>query len=534
MLVLPPGTASARARALLVAVLVALTCCIGAAPATAAAPKSLTKKSKITAPKAGASVRGTLSGSKKCVVSFPGKIKNRQVTVTGPLSQKKPKTKKLSSKAIKSKRNPKRVSCTWKTTSFADGKYRLTFSARVRHKNRWWKVSIKRGVTVANKVLPGAAGTDSPQLGVGNARYVGRLETQWDSWLTGTAADPTRQAWMRKHMWGVVAHTTFFDSMTSWAPPALVYKDLYAIYTGDRAKLTQHPEWVLKDANGTWMSIPWGCNPGPCPQFAGDIGNPAFRSAWIAEARKTLASGYRGLWIDDANMEMRVGGPDGVERPPIDPRTGREMTFTDWRRYMAEFLEQIRRELPNSELVANALWFGGTSIGRDADPYIQRAYTAVDRLNLERGFNDDGLTFGSSAKDIWSVDQFMKFIDRMHDRGVPVTLDSAGYGEAAWEYNLAGFFLVDRGEDAVGELRLAPGQWWNGWDVRLGAPLTDRVRRSDGVYVREFQAGLVYLNPPRGTTKQIKLPRAMKRIDGRVVTSLQLQSGRGAVLLPAS
>ncbi len=498
-----------------------------AAQATASkAPKSL-KKTKILAPKATGTVAGTLTGSKKCSVRFPAANKSVRITVTGPLANKKPKTKKL-----KVKKGKKTSTCTWKTKSFADGKYRLTIKAKVQASGRYWGVTIKRGVTVRNRVIPTAAGGDGPQLGVGNTRYVGRLESAWDSWLTNSGK--LQSGWMRQHMWGAVAHNPFFDDKLAFAPPTLAYKDLYAIYTEDSGTLAAHPEWVLKDAAGQRMSIPWGCQNGSCPQFAGDIGSPGFRAHWIEQARLLIQKGYSGLWIDDANMEMRIGDRFGVQKVPMDPRTGKLMTFADWRRYIAEFLEQVRRDLPQAKLVANALWFGGTSIGRDSDQFIQRAYTAVDRLNLERGFNDDGLTNGTSVRDIWSVESFMAFIDRMHDRGVPVTLDSSAgdAGKPAWEYNLAGYYLVDEGQDAIGELSLKPGEWWSGWDLRLGAPKGDRTRRSDGVYTREFANGLVFLNPPRGAAKKVTLPKAMRRIDGTSVTSVTLPAGRGAVLLP--
>ncbi|MBJ7472150.1 MAG: hypothetical protein JHD16_12665 [Solirubrobacteraceae bacterium] len=523
-------------RVLLLSAL-ALAAAFAFSPTPAGAAPKLLKKTKIVAPTNDNYVRGTLNRT-KCYVKFPAQSRSAQITVTGPLSTRKPKSKKLkvSSPTVKRKvgsktkkvKDTKKVNCTWKTKSFKDGTYRFTVKAKVRANKKWWTVSLKRSVVVRNAAAaPSTA--QGPKLGVGNARYVGRLETQWDDWLTG--ADASRKAWMREHMWQLVAHTPFFDSMTSWAPPTLLYKDLYAIYRNDPATLAAHPEWVLKNAAGERMVIPWGCDPGPCPQFAGDIGNPAFRAEWIRQALVSLGAGYLGLWIDDANMEMRVANENGIEAQPIDPRTGQLMTYANYRRYVAEFLEEIRRAIPNKQLVANVLWFGGTSIGRDVDPYIIRAYTTVDRLNLERGFNDDGLTGGKAPRDIWAVDTFMQFIDRMHDRGIPVTLDSAGYGVDAWEYNLAGFFLVDRGEDAVGELRLKPGEWWNGWDIQIGGPLGERTRGTDGVFRRSFTKGLVLLNPPRGAAKTVTLPRAMKRIDGTTVTKVTLQSGRGAVLL---
>lgn len=502
-----------------------------AVPDAGAAPKSLKTRTKVV-PKAGAVVRGTLSAN-RCQTRFPGRASKLKVTVTGPLATGKgaaKKNRKLKARKLQVRKKGARTArCTWRTKNFRDGRYRLTVRSNVRYRGRSWRLTANRIVTVANAPVSTAATGSGPRLGVGNTRFVGRLESQWDPWIG--SADAARRTLLRQRMWGVVGYPGFFDAHTAWAPQPIAYKDLYAIYRDDSRKLAAHPDWVLKDRSGGRMAIPWGCDPGPCPQYAGDIGNPAFRAAWIAEARDLLRRGYTGLWIDDANMEMRVSDERGVERAPIDPRTGREMTYEDWRRYLAEFLEEIRRQLPGAQIVANVLWFGGTSVGRDRDPYVLRAYGAVDRLNLERGFNDSGLTNGSEPKDIWSVDAFMAFIDRMHDRGIPVTLDSAGFGEAAWEYNLAGYFLVDRGADALGELRLQPGDWWAGWDVKLGRPLGERSRGSDGVYRREFAGGLAVLNPPRGAARTHRLSEPMRRIDGSVVTSVTLPPGSGAVLL---
>ncbi|MDQ8045274.1 MAG: putative glycoside hydrolase [Solirubrobacteraceae bacterium] len=505
------------------ALLVSTAAALGFAPQAAQAAPKILPKTKIVAPKANVAVRGTLTGSKKCAVSFPATTKSVQITVTGPLSAKKPKTHKLKVKGTR------KATCTWKTTSFTDGKYRFTAKAKVKAGGSWYTVSIKRAVNVRNRSVTAASSTEGPQYGVGNTRYVGRLETPWDSYLS--QGPSVVGAFLRQHMWEVIGQSTFFDDKISWAPPALAYKDLYAIYTGDTTTAQAHPDWILKDTAGKPVFINWGCNPGPCPQYAGDFGNPSFRAAWIASAKQLIAKGYHGLWIDDANVEPRVSNAAAVDEMPVDPRTGQTMTFANWRKYIAEFLEEIRAAMPKSEIVANALWFGGTSVGRDADPYIQRAYTAVDRLNLERGFNDGGLTGGSAPRAPFSVDAFMKFIDRMHSRGVPVTLDSsAGNNPAAWEYNLAGYFLVDSGKDAVGELGLPAGTWWKGWDTKLGAASGKRTRGADGVFRRTFKNGLALLNPPNSKTVTVSLGKTYARINGSKVTSVKLAAGTGAVL----
>ena len=69
-------------------------------------------------------------------------------------------------------------------------------------------------------------------------------------------------------------------SRLSWYGDAWAYQDLYAIYT-DSDVVTRHPDWILKDAGGHKLYIPFGCSGGECPQYAADFGNPEFRSWWI-------------------------------------------------------------------------------------------------------------------------------------------------------------------------------------------------------------------------------------------------------------
>ena len=73
------------------------------------------------------------------------------------------------------------------------------------------------------------------------------------------------------------AYAPYFDSRLSWSSKAWVYQSAYAIYPGGARRRAQHPEWILRDAAGNKLYIPFGCSGGTCPQYAGDIGNPAFR-----------------------------------------------------------------------------------------------------------------------------------------------------------------------------------------------------------------------------------------------------------------
>jgi hypothetical protein len=315
-----------------------------------------------------------------------------------------------------------------------------------------------------------------------------------------------------------------FDSRTDWYRDAWFYRDSYAIYrTSDLAR--QHPSWILHDAHGRRLYIPFACSRGTCPQYAADIGSPAWRSNWIAGARASLAEGYRGIFVDDVNMDMRVGDGEGRAVTPIDPRTGRPMTLAAWRGYMADFMEEIRQAFPTAEIVHNALWFVG-----DSDPDVLRELRAADVIEVERGVEDSGLTGGGGR---WGIDSLLKFIDDRHADGQGVILDAYGETSSAHLYGLAAYFLVSSGRDALADATGgSPGDWWVGYDTDLGAARGDRYVY-DGVWRRDFAGGLVLLNEPGARRRTVRVPRGMQDLDGHARRTVTLGPASGAVLVRA-
>ena len=81
-------------------------------------------------------------------------------------------------------------------------------------------------------------------------------------------------------MWRMTVWSPYFDEKTAWFANGWVYDDAYAIYT-EQKLVSEHPEWILKDAQGNKLYIPYGCSAGSCPQYAADISNPAYRHYWI-------------------------------------------------------------------------------------------------------------------------------------------------------------------------------------------------------------------------------------------------------------
>ncbi len=325
----------------------------------------------------------------------------------------------------------------------------------------------------------------------------------------------------------MAVYSPYFDRRTSWYRNGLVYVNLYGIPT-DSSVLREHPEWILHDSRGQRLYIPWKCAEGICPQYAGNIADPAFRSWWIGQTRSAISRGtYRGLWIDDVNLEFRVSDGSGRQVPPVDSSTGGPMTWDLWRNHIAEFLEQIRRAFPDSEIVHNSIWFAGPDSVRDRDDAVRRQIRAADNINIERGIaSDPGLTGGTGK---WSVFALLGYIDRVHAAGRSVTLEEYFLNRAAQEYALAGYFLISSGDDRFGDSGSDPSNWWSGYDVKLGTPLGPRTYAA-GVFRRSFTHGLVLLAEPMLQPQTIPLSGNFTTLDGIPVRSVMLTGGHGIIL----
>ncbi|HWX74077.1 MAG TPA: putative glycoside hydrolase [Solirubrobacteraceae bacterium] len=386
---------------------------------------------------------------------------------------------------------------------------------------RWAIALLVPAAAVAALVLA-LAGAPSRRADQGAVRFLGGANQAFDAYTSGR--DPAYGSFLREHFARMVVYSPYFDDKTAWYPRGWVYRDAYAIYPRSSVA-SEHPEWILKDARGNPLFIPFACSHGTCPQYAGDISNPAFRTWWIEGARATLAHGYRGLFIDDVNMAFRVS--DGRGRPvaPVDHASGAPMSYAAWRRYMAQFMQQVRAELPRVEIVHNVNWLAD-SPARTSDPYIASEIRAADYINLERGVNDAGLTGGDGA---YSLRSLLAYIDAVHALGRGAVLDGNAVEAPGIEYSLASYLLISSGKDFVSAHGMTPLHWFAGFDVNLGAAL-GRRREWRGLLRRDFSAGMTLTAAPESGTHFVRLPSAMRTLDGQVVRSLTLAPASGVVL----
>ncbi len=356
----------------------------------------------------------------------------------------------------------------------------------------------------------------------GTVHFVGLADSGFDKFTSNPTA--TSQEWLRAHMWRMIAWSPYFDGRTSWYPNGWVYDDSYAIYRGS-SQASEHPEWILRDAAGHPLYIPSGCSGGSCPQYAGDISNPAYRHAWIEELKGEVAKGYRGVFVDDVNMVMEVGNGNEESVAPIDRSTGQPMTPETWRGYMAGFMQEVRAQLPNIEIVHNAIWCAAEHAGT-ANANIRAEIEAANYVFLERGANDSGLTGGEGQ---YSLKAFLNFVDQVHAVGRGVVMDGTSGTPQGLTYNLASYFLISGGNDAVSGDAQTPENWWSGWSTELGEALGARYTWNHLIR-RDFTGGMVLVNPPGEPTQTIALPTPMRNAEGVTVSSVTLGPASGAIL----
>lgn len=356
----------------------------------------------------------------------------------------------------------------------------------------------------------------------GQVRFYNVADSDFDPFVKRADADV--RAWMNARYERMQTYSPFFDRYLAWYPNAWAYKDSYAIKPRWPV-FEEHPEWVLRDESGNLLYIPWGCKDGTCPQYAGDFGNPAFRAHWIAEAGELLEKGYRGLWIDDVNLTWRVGDGNGDHVTPVDPRTGELMRLEDWRRYFAEFMEEIRAAFPDVELAHNAIWYAAPV----DDPFLRRQILAADYFNFERGASDKGLREGGGK---WGFETFLAFADFVHELERSVVMMDYGREIQQRDFGLAGWFLVSEGTDLMCSNQLgwsAPGSWWPGYELDLGEARGPR-REWEGLLRRDFERGVVLLNQPGSATQSVNAPAGTVTIEGEAASTITLEGGCAAIL----
>ncbi|HEV7584933.1 MAG TPA: putative glycoside hydrolase [Solirubrobacteraceae bacterium] len=362
---------------------------------------------------------------------------------------------------------------------------------------------------------PAPAGSAS-----GKVRFVKDANTSFDA--EDVQANSTA---INRRFYRMTGYSSWFDRNLRWYHRARVYADAYGIYRGS-AIAAKHPGWIVRDAAGNKLYIPFHCSGGSCPLFAADISNRAWRSHYISTVKAAVAKGYVGVFVDDVNMLANTSNGAGQLVAPLDHNTGKPMTDEVWRAYMVRFMEELRAALPGREITHNQVWY--TAGGPAANAQVAQAVRQANWINVEFGVVDRSLGGGTGEH---SLSTLLAYVDAVHALGASIDMSGAGTSARELEYTLAGYFLVNNGSDLVtGSNSQTVAHFWRGWSVSLGEAQAPRTRSSEGLFERRFTHGVVYLNEPGASTKTISLPSAMKNVAGQTVTSVTLPASSAAVL----
>ena len=374
--------------------------------------------------------------------------------------------------------------------------------------------------------LPVAVAAPAPGDAEGVVKYFVDAKSSFNDWTDNPT--PAVQEWMRENYYRMQVYASYFDSRLSWYPNALEYQNSYGIKRSSSI-IDAHPEWILRDANGDMLYIPFACSDGICPLYAADFGNPDYRAWWINEGKAIAAKGYLGFWVDDVNFDWRVANGNRESVRPIDPRTNQEMILADYRRYFAEFLEQFRAAVPDAEIAHNVIWYADSPY--DSDPSVLRQVDAADYLNFERGITDGGIRGGDGK---YGFETFLAMIDRAHSRGTNIILDDDDdVSVQARDYELAVYFLINDGGDLIGsggdESRMTPDNFWSGYQTNMGFANGDRYRWS-ALFRRDFECGIVLVNQPERSSVTVDLPGTYTDLAGNAVSRVTMGASTGQVL----
>jgi ABC-type cobalt transport system substrate-binding protein len=347
------------------------------------------------------------------------------------------------------------------------------------------------------------------------------------------APSDATKAFINAHLTRIMYYTGFGEPRLSWSPPAWCYKDSSSLKHGyidssgvyhpqDDPLVASNPTWVLRDSGGNPTYLTWGCTGGSCPQYMPNFQDAGFLSHWLSQASPLISAGYRGLFIDDANLDISASN-GSTNVVPIDPSTSAPITQSNWGLYLCQFIEAVRAAFPGSEIVINALWFNGNSNPAGNANY-RRLIQAADWFNMERGFDDNGITGGTGR---FSLRQLFSVIDQIHGLGRNFISQNLGVANSDF-YPLACYLNVAQGNDLFCQGFDLLSNWAQVDYIALGTPTTDRYDWN-GLIRRDYTDGTVLVCEPGGSGGG-SLGKTYTDPNGNLVSSVSLTGRTGAIL----
>jgi hypothetical protein len=286
-----------------------------------------------------------------------------------------------------------------------------------------------------------------------------------------------------------LAYKPFLSAMKTANPGILIapYHKGTSVQDADFTWMkSNHPTWLLHTAGGSLLKSSWGT-------YLIDPGSSGVRT-WMADYAKTLpAQGWNAVFLDS----MGLYGFTGFTGDPINPRTGKAYTTTQWITDTKGLAAAVGSAV-SIPVIANGLrtgpgyWsdtkplVGGIQAGefegcfRDATSRISAFPSESNWLAMVNALQD--VQAQGRAAMCWTktwTSATSSQIKQWHD----FALGSFLLAQGGSEYF---FFSGHKTDNAL--------SWYGDDGVKLGNP-TSGITTSSGVYLRHFSGGVVAVNP---------------------------------------
>ena len=314
----------------------------------------------------------------------------------------------------------------------------------------------------------------------------------------------------------------------------------YVCPAGDNV-VDQHPSWFLHTASG---SVVYDASIGPSASVM-DPANPG----WIAYRQQELQwyvdnFGYNGVFFDDIFPSLQAATYNAT---PIDPRTGKYYTDSEWASDVTGFLAAMKSALGSNKLFINTMNTGAEYYANEAaeNSYIAHADGAIEEGFMqwynatgprsEAGWLQDVNSIAAVAAQGkipvgWTDEATYQTPAQINQTGL-YSLSSylLGAGDAAQRYYMFQDYQPPSGyvDPCDGQCQPADPNW----TLPIGDP-TGPYYQSGGVFGRNYTGGLVLVNPTdSGTSYTVSLGGTYRTPGGQVVTSVTLAPKTGTILI---
>jgi len=288
--------------------------------------------------------------------------------------------------------------------------------------------------------------------------------------------------------------------------------------------------WLLEDSDGNLL-----VNRGYPDNYVGDVGNPDYQRAWLANVTAFLRTHHDdGVIIDDVLYDLRpLAGTESAKYP----------TQQAWSDAQLSFVKTVGSALKarGYYVLVNASGYVPDDVASDDGTNTIRWWTRlapyVDGLMNEfYEQTPDGTNAVRSDGNAWNQqwagwERLVTAAQSMGKDFVGLSYGPADdlaqmmYGKAsfllAWNGRGGAFIYDPPAEDVV------PAR--HAWTAAIGQPAAAMQRVGSG-WLRRYTGGVAIVNPDPGTSQQFDLGGRYLMPDGKAVTSVTLSPTSGLVL----